>query len=53
MTEEVKKPTAAQIKYAHELMEKLGYDKNDYDFEKMTRKDAIRLIAGLKREWEG
>ena len=52
MTDE-KKPTAAQIKYAYDLIDKLGYDRDDYDFEKMTRQEAIKLIAKLKREWEG
>lgn len=48
-----KKPTAAQIKYAYDLIDKLGYDRDDYDFEKMTRQEAVKLIAKLKREWEG
>ena len=52
MTDE-KKPTAAQIKYAYELIDKLGYAREDYNFGKMTRQQAIRLIAKLKRELEG
>lgn len=51
--DEVKLPTKAQIKYANELLEKLGYDKDDYDFEKMTRSQMSKLIGQLKREWEG
>lgn len=51
MTDE-KKPTAAQIKYAYDLIDKLGYAREDYNFGKMTRQQAIRLIAKLKREKE-
>lgn len=48
-----KEPTQAQIEYATDLFKKLGYDPDDYDFEKMTRNDVSMLIADLREEWEG
>lgn len=47
------KPTMEQIKYATDLLRKLGYDVTDYDFEKMTRAEVSDLITELKDEWEG
>ena len=46
------KPTMEQIKYATDLLRKLGYDVADYDFEKMTREEVSDLIDELKQEWE-
>jgi hypothetical protein len=47
------KPTIEQIKYATDLLRKLGYDVADYDFEKMTRAEVSDLIDELKDEYEG
>lgn len=47
------KPTMAQIKYATDLLRKLGYDVADYDFDKMTKAEVSELITELKDEWEG
>ena len=47
------KPTTAQIKYATDLLRKLGYDVADYDFDKMTKQEVSELIDELKNEWEG
>jgi len=44
-------PTKAQIDYAKDLMEKLGYDEEDYDFDRMTRAEVSELIDELKEEW--
>lgn len=46
------KPTMEQIKYATDLLRKLGYDVADYDFEKMTREEVSDLIDELKQEWD-
>ena len=46
-------PTASQIKYATDLLKKLGYDVADYDFDKMTKAEVSELIDELKDEWEG
>lgn len=46
-------PTAAQIKYATDLIGKLGYDLEDYNFEQMTCQQVAWLIRELKHEWEG
>ena len=46
-------PTARQIKYATDLLRKLGYDVADYDFDKMTKAEVSELIDELKNEWEG
>ena len=46
------KPTTEQIKYATDLLRKLGYDVADYDFEKMTREEVSDLIDELKQEWD-
>lgn len=47
------KPTMAQIKYATDLLRKLGYDVADYDFDKMTKAEVSKLIDELKDEYEG
>ena len=47
------KPIMEQIKYATDLLRKLGYDVADYDFEKMTRAEVSDLITELKDEYEG
>ena len=47
------KPTIAQIKYATDLLRKLGYDVADYDFDKMTKQEVSELIDELKDEWDG
>ncbi len=46
-------PTTAQIKYATDLLRKLGYDVADYDFDKMTKAEVSELIDELKDEWGG
>ena len=50
--QDVKRPTASQIKYATDLLRKLGYDLDDYDFDHMTRQEVSDLIGELKSEWE-
>ena len=45
------KPTLSQIKYAKDLLRKLGYDLDDYDFEQMTKQEVSELIDELKSEW--
>ena len=47
------KPTASQIKYATDLLRKLGYDVADYDIDKMTKQEVSELIDELKDEYEG
>ncbi len=48
-------PTKAQIDYAKDLMEKLGYDEQDLgiDLDRMDRVEMSKLIGNLKREYEG
>jgi len=46
-------PTLAQRTYVVDLMEKLVYDTNEYDFASMTREEMSELIAELKDQWEG
>ena len=45
-------PTISQIKYATDLLRKLGYDVDDYDFERMTKDEVSELIKELKMEWD-
>ena len=45
--------TAAQIEYATDLIQKLGYDLDWYDLERMTRGQISQLIDELRDEWEG
>jgi len=47
------KPTQKQIQYAKDLLRKLGYDLDDYDFDKMTKTEVSELITELKDEYEG
>lgn len=53
MTDDRTKPTQAQIEYATDLINKLGYDPDWYDIEAMTRGQVARLIDELRAEWEG
>jgi hypothetical protein len=52
-------PTNAQIEYAENLLEKLGYEKSDVfemrnkEFDALTRQEMSYLIRDLKREWGG
>ena len=47
------KPTSEQIGYATDLLKKLGYDVDDYDFDGMTKDEVSELIDELEDEWEG
>ena len=47
------KPTSRQISYATELLKKLGYDVDDYDFDGMTKDEVSELIDELEEEWWG
>ena len=47
------RPTRKQIEYAADLLDKLGYDKEEYGLENMTRAELSELIGELKDEWEG
>lgn len=54
------RPTRAQIEYAEDLLEKLGYDKDvevfemlGKDFDDLDRREMSELIDALKEEWEG
>ena len=47
------RPTRKQIEYAADLLDKLGYDKEEYGLENMTRDALSELISELKDEWEG
>ncbi|MBR1760914.1 MAG: hypothetical protein IJ741_07020 [Schwartzia sp.] len=48
-------PTKAQLDYAKDLMEKLGYDEQDLEInlDRMDRMEMAQLIGELKREYEG
>lgn len=46
-------PTPAQLKYATDLLRKLGYDRDRYELEKMTKGEVSELITELKWELEG
>ena len=48
-------PTKAQLDYAKDLMEKLGYDEQDLgiDLDRMDRAEMAKLIGNLKKEYEG
>lgn len=43
-------PTIGQIEYAIDMIIKLGYNLDDYDFTKMSKQDVSDLIKELKRE---
>ncbi len=47
------RPTRKQIEYAADLLDKLGYDKEEYGLENMTREELSELISELQDEWEG
>lgn len=46
-------PTPAQIRYATDLMRKLGCNRGQYKLEKMTKRELSSLIDGLKWKLEG
>lgn len=48
--QDVAKPTKEQIKRAKDLLRKLGYDIEDYDFEEMDSWKVNDLIEMLKRD---
>lgn len=43
-------PTISQIECAIDMIIKLGYNLDDYDFTKMSKQDVSDLIKELKRE---
>ena len=43
-------PTIGQIEYAIDMIIKLGYDLDDYDFTKMSKQEVSELIKDLKKE---
>ena len=47
------RPTKKQIEYAADLLDKLGYDKEEYGLENMSRAELSELIYELEDEWEG
>jgi len=47
------KPTSEQTGYATDLLKKLGYDVDDYDFDGMTKDEVSELIDELEDEWWG
>lgn len=49
--DEKKLATESQIKHATDLLRKLGYNPDYYDFELMTKAEANELINELKNEW--
>ena len=53
MQREDRPATAAQIKYATDLICKLGYDLDWYNLEAMSSWQISRLIDELRDEWEG
>ena len=46
-------PTPAQIAYATDLLRKLGYERDRYNLEGMTKRELSSLISDLKWELEG
>lgn len=46
-------PTQAQINYATKLCNELGYDPEEYNFDRMDRGVISKLIGELKAELEG
>lgn len=46
----MKQPTQAQKDYATELLRKLGYNRDSYKLEEMTRRQVSELISRLKYE---
>lgn len=45
--------TYGQVGYAKKLLDELGYDADDYDFDNMTYWEVAKLIEELKEELEG
>lgn len=50
--QDVARPTKEQIKRAEDLLRRLGYDVDDYDFEEMDSWAVNDLIDMLKWSWE-
>ena len=46
-------PTRRQIEYVQDLLRKLGYDLDDYDFGEMSKREVSKLIKELKAEYGG
>lgn len=44
------RPTAKMIDFATSLLEQLGYDRDEYDFDNMTFEQVRDLIDELKDE---
>ena len=53
MRSESNTPTPAQITYAKDLIRKLGYERDRFNIEKMTKRELSKLISGLKWELDG
>ena len=49
--QDVARPTEEQILCAKNLLRKLGYDIDDYDFEEMDSWEVNDLIEMLKWDW--
>jgi hypothetical protein len=47
------RPTDAMIRFAKILINQLGYDPDDYDFDNMTFAECSNLIDELKAERDG
>ncbi len=47
------KATPAQIRYATDLIRKLGYERDRYDLESMDKQKLSKLIGQLKWELDG
>ena len=45
--------TRAQVMYAENLLEELGYDSEDYPLSEMGKKEVSELIDELKEELYG
>lgn len=45
--------TRAQVMYAENLLEELGYDIEDYPLSEMSKREASKLIDELKEELYG
>lgn len=46
-------PTPAQIEYCNDLLRKLGYDRDNYELERMSKGEISELISELKWELDG
>lgn len=47
------RPTDSMVRYAKSLVNQLGYDPDDYDFDQMTFAECSNLIDELKAERDG